>query len=299
MEPSKTSKVRDLIAEAIRRRDAATVIRLVTELVDSTEGAEKAYWLRYRASAKQDFGRGGNPEAIEADWAEAMRAWPEDVATPVYAALNRAMSEQQMSHLKEIPRHLRHAAYQRLNGEWVFWSNIGYLRWLRGRFYQSYRAYTRTVYLYRNLPAEKRKNNGGWAVPIYCWHGRAALRLGRLEEAVADVAQATAVDQERERKHLHPIFLAVARAELAFAEGRFQAAIEEIQIGRSRSTAGAFGLPPVSQIECDLIAARVARAEGNPVGFQHFCERALQVAVDQKLAFSEAEVKAVLNGALW
>ena len=299
MEPSETSKYHDLIAEATRRRDAATVIRLVTELVESTEGAEKAYWLRYRAAVKRNFGDDENQESVEADLAEAMRTWPEDVATSVYAALNRVFTEQQISHLNDIPRHLRHAAYQRLNGEWVFWSNIGYLQWLRRRFYQSYRAYTRTVHLYRNLSAEKRKNNGGWAVPVYSWHGRAALRLGRLEEAGADVAQATAVDRECERRHLHPMYLAIARAELAFAEGRFRAAIEEIQIGRSRSTAGAFRIHPVSQIDCDLVAARVARAEGNLVGFEHFCERALHIAEDKKLAFTAAEVQAVRNGALW
>lgn len=299
MEPWETGKIKDVLAEAIRNRDALTIMRIVTEQIESTQGAEKAYWLRYRAAAKRLYGDDGNQMTIEADLAEAVAVCPEDASVRIYTVLNRTIANQCLRYLAETPRSMWHAAWERLAGDWRFWSNIGYLHYLRRRYAKAYRAYTRTRDLYLNISPEERKHNGGWAVPVYCSLGRAALRLGRVDEAVAAVAAATAVDRERERKHLNPMFLAVARGELAFAKGQYRVAIEEIQIGMSRVAAGSHRRDPVSQLECDLIAARVARAEGNLTAFQHFCEQARVVASENGLSLSEAQVRAVLNGALW
>lgn len=299
MEPWKTGKIHDLIADAIRNNDAATIMRLTTEQIESTEGAEKAYWLRHRAMAKRQYGNALTEASVDADLTEANLVDPTDVTSAVKDILNRAVVEQRLSYLAQIDCRLRSAIRRELYGDWRYWAQIAHLHRIRRRFYQSYRAFSRELRLFLNLSPEEMRNNVGWTIPISCNHARAALRAAKLDEAVTSLERAIAVDRAVERKHMNPIYIAIAQAEVAFAQGRYPEAIQALHAGRSRAAAKEFRPMPLDQIAADLIAARVARAEGNMAGFQHFCERALAVAVENSLPLSEAEVRAVLNGALW
>ncbi|MDF2626357.1 MAG: hypothetical protein K0R39_188 [Symbiobacteriaceae bacterium] len=302
MEPQTNSDIHNRVLEAIRAKDEVALMRLLTEQVESTEGADKAYWLRYRAAAKRGFRQPDYQSSIEADLAEAARANPDDVTSIVFDALDRACSEQRLAHLTNLRHQMRHAVRKQMWGDWRFWRAVGYIQRHRRRFYQSYHAYTRALHLFLNLikvKPEELRSNGGWAIPLYSWHARAAIRIGRKDEGLASVARASHIDAEKVRKHMNPLFLSLAQAEVAYAEGRYRVAIEHLQEGKNRAAAGQFRLSPLEQIDCDLVAARIARAEGNETGFLHFGERALAVAIEHKLPLSEVTVRAVLNGAMW
>lgn len=299
MEPWTISAIHDVLADAMRNNDPVTIMRLVTEQIESTEGAEKAYWLRYRAMAKRRYGHALNRASVEADLTEANLADPSDVTSAVKDILNQAVVQQHLSLLAQIDRRLRPAIRKELYGDWRYWTQIGHLHRLRRRFYQAYRAFSRALRLFLNISPEEMRNNRGWTIAVSSSQARAALRVGRLDEAVISLDRAIAVDREVDRRHMNPIHLAIAQAEVSFAMGRYAEAIHAMQMGRSRAAAKEFRPMPSDQIDTALIAARVARAEGNMAGFQHFCQQALDMALDNNLPLTATEVQAVMDGAIW
>jgi tetratricopeptide (TPR) repeat protein len=298
MEPWKTSALHDILANAMRSNDALTIMRLVTEQIETTEGAEKAYWLRYRAMAKRHYGHALNQASVEADLTEANLTDPDFTANVKYI-LNQAVVQQRLSLLAQIDCRLRPAIRKELCGDWRYWAQVGHLHRLRRRFPQSYRAFSMELRLFLNISPEEMRNNRGWTIAVSSVHARAALRVGKLDEAVISLERATAVDREMDRKHVNPIYLAIAQAEVSFAMGQYAEAIHALQMGRSRAAAKDFRPMPPDQIDTALIAAKVARAEGNMAGFQHFCQQAMDLAMDNNLPLTATEVQAVMDGALW
>jgi len=91
---------------------------------------------------------------------------------------------------------------------------------------------------------------------------------------------------------------ALAQAELALHQGEFKAAHAALQQGLARNAETPYArLKPLTQVKVELFAARLARAQGNMVGFQHFAQRALAIAREEDLPLSAAAVTAVIQGA--
>jgi len=235
---------------------------------------------------------------VDADWEEARRVAPHDPEIIVYEALDRCIIFERIGELKAIPATMRPLVRTKLFGVWRYWYGMGGLHMLRRRWHQSYRAFGKAQALLDSLRPEEYVRVAGYTVHLRARRARAALRCNRPDSAALEVDLATEFDARKERKYLHPIPLALARADLALYHGRFQDARTEIQQGLTRLAASqTLKMFPQGLIDQDLLAARIARAEGNDVGFRHFAERALALAIENRLAWTEATVRAVMEGA--
>lgn len=285
------------LREAIRAHEWIECLTLTTEQVESTEGEEKAYWLTLRAEVRGWLARPAESAAAEADMQEAWRLGKDDPSFVVTRVLKKAIVTQQPELLREIPRSMRARARGELFGDWRYWMDLGAYHKMRRRWYQWYRSETRAVKVYLALSPEERKYDSGWIYHLRCVHSLAATRIGRLDEAAEDVR--LAAETRRERPDISPMLLAWAQAELALCQGDYPAAKEALNAG----TALLAQIPrhirpdPTTLAEFHMLAARIARAEGNMVGFRHFCEQALAIAIVAKFPCTERDIRLIMDGA--
>ncbi|HYF91455.1 MAG TPA: hypothetical protein VD969_04335 [Symbiobacteriaceae bacterium] len=284
------------IVEAIRRNDRATALRLLDEQVEKAEGREKAFWLATRANMRKQIGTPEQHSAAEADWQEAYRL---DKDNPLFVLMliHDAVASQRLDQLRNLPKSTRTRIRTELFDDWRFWNNVGFLHRFLRRWYPSYRANTKALKLYLALSPEQRKYDEGWILPLRCWHARAALRVGRIGEAIADVGQAEEIF--RERPYISPMHLALAKADLAISQGDYPAAQEALYTGTAvlAQTPEQARPSPLVRLECLILAARISRAEGRVAGLRNFCEQALAIAVEAERPYTEREIRLIMDGA--
>lgn len=287
----------DRLMELSRVGDKATSLRIVSEVIDTTEGAEKAYWLRYRATLQHSVLRTPPTDPFyRTDLEEACRLDPTDVEGVILPILSAVASEQDFSHLKLIPATLRPDIRRKLSPSWRCWYLMALIHWWRRRWYQSYQACHKAVSLLSAASPEVRKYYLGWLAMYHLGRGRAALRLGRPDEAAADIEQTFRIMENRPL--VTPLWPYIGRAELALHGGDCEAALAAMHKGIALTAhRPASEFLKQDRVELAILAARIAGAQGNQLGFEHFCQHGLTLALENKLPWSEAGFRALLAGA--
>ncbi|HWI62780.1 MAG TPA: hypothetical protein VNT75_13120 [Symbiobacteriaceae bacterium] len=297
MHPYVDKKALDEYIRAIRSNDLIGQMRIITESIERSVGAEKAYWLQRRAACRMHItGNGEYSGQNRADFEEAFRLVPDDLQGQLFGYLNRAFSLQQAAPLGEIPHALRVRIWK--EGLWhrySFWLMAGDFHWLRRRWYQAFRAYTRSMEKLAIMTEEEYRRYEGWYYVLYSNRARAGLRCGHAGRVADDLQKAEAMTPNR--PHLHPWYLAMAKGEWALVRGEYADALGAINACLARLVEVPTMMTLDTQrIELDLLAARIARAQGNQVGFDSFCAKALNLCLEKRLPMSEAHVRAVMAG---
>jgi hypothetical protein len=284
--------------EAAEAADFAAQIRIKQEAIAQTTGEEKALWLHFqetRSWTKKYF----HPTDALQGWAElhAMLATAQDEMTRQNAIIRAVglygitqQTDLWANLFRELRPHLR-----LIKDSWAYCFNLGQLRLRQRRWRSAYLTITRAM-TRRQRKKPHSQQSAAW-VHIHANRAIAALACGQLERAMEDVALATALDAQFDRTYIEPYPLALAQAELALAQGNFQAARRALQEGMARATVCQQKPLPFQCAEFDLAAARIARAEGNMSSFHHFCEQALARCLEWNLRMTEVSVRAVMAGA--
>ncbi|HWI62779.1 MAG TPA: hypothetical protein VNT75_13115 [Symbiobacteriaceae bacterium] len=282
--------------QAIRANDLTAQMRIIAENLERSQGVQKAYWLSRRALLRMRItGEQLITGQNQADVEEATRLSNQSIDALLTPYVNRAFTFQQVAPLGEIPKELRVRIWK--EGFWHafwFWRLAANFHWLRRRWYQTFRAYTRAIEALTIMPDEEREPYEGWYYVLYSGRARAALRCGRSEQALVDLARTEAMMPTR--PHLHPWHKAMAAGDVALYAGDYAKALAEVHTCVARLAELQMKLSDWWQVELDLLAARIARAQGNRVAFEGFCEKALTLCLEKRLPMSEAHVRAILQG---
>lgn len=296
--PANAGEVLERLMAATVAKDLVAIVNIHNEQVENSQGHDRAYWLRQRAFSRLNYGTPANIPAAFADLDEAFEIDGDDLAHHLFVK-SFAIRLQRPELLKLPPCAIRARIRRESYDNWRYWADIGGLQRLRRRWPQSYRGYKRCLQTYLNTSPEDLKQMRGWLIVIYSWCARAAIRVGRLDDADLLSARMMEVFAEEERPHFHPTILTITRGELAFSRGQFQAAKMEMQSGMEKARRENHLIPSLVEIDHNLLAARIAREEGNMVAFEYFCGQALEICQKSSLPLSEAEVRAVWGGAIW
>ncbi|HYF80303.1 MAG TPA: hypothetical protein VD973_24610 [Symbiobacteriaceae bacterium] len=280
---------------ACRTNNRAALDRIIEERLATVNGPERAFWLSIRAGRRAKDAV--LPDLLEFAWAdleEAHRAAPDDLAASAMAlsaafriAVHGEMADRAVKYL--IP--LRHV-HARAPVPF-FWQDMGQLNMKRGRWHKAVQAFDRALTLYQSLDDYERTLHECRPPHFHAWRGISLANLGLVEQARQDVDRAFALSAELPAQNINHLALGTGRAEVALAAGLLQEARTALQQGlmnhslhkRPRAT-------PAQLAETEFLAARIARAEGNVVGFDSFCEKALKICRQHRLVMTEAKVRA-------
>lgn len=285
---------------ACRSGDQGKQAAIVERRLAETNGAEKAFWLRARA--RQRIKGAALPPFSELAWSdlvEALHVAPQDHPTwaiTLSAALDLCVTTESFQRAAPTLKNVRWISGA-LRKEPVFWHSVGMLRLKLRKWCAAERAFTRALRAYSTLSATRKDNLQCRLAHSYAWRAVAAAASGMAEQAAADVEQAFAMAACAPHGVQFAI-LGLAKAEVAFSAGRVQEARIALQQGLMEDgLQGRKRLAPSHQVETELLAARMARAEGNMVGFAHFCDRALALCNQYDLSLTRDCVQAVQAGA--
>jgi tetratricopeptide (TPR) repeat protein len=296
-----TQRYKDFI-KVHQSMDFAERARLLEAALRETTGPERLFWLRCRLTIRLQTAS-TRPRDAEAAWRdlEELLAGPQDSVEDSRYITMAAIGLYVTTERRDLwapffPRvlpHLRRAV--RLHIPWH--GNMGNLRLRQGQWRKAFRHYTKAIAGFHALTPAQQHGQRGILIFMHAGRAIASVACGHLDAAVADLSRAVAVDSEFKRGFAEPYPLARAQAKVALAMGDFAAARSAVQEGIARSAVSQYKPRPYDLIKFDLIAARMARAEGNSASFHHFCNEALSLSQEWSLPWSEARVRAVLAGA--
>jgi hypothetical protein len=285
---------------ACRSVDNAAQARIIQEAVAQTTGEEKAFWLRFQEGQRW-VTKYFHPTDAVMGWVELhhMLANAGNDAGMYRDLIIRAVGLYFMTERRdlwaalfpELRPHLR-----LINHSWAFCHHLGHLRLRQRRWRAAYVTTNRAMARVQAKYPDRYGDSVTW-IHMLTLRAVAATAMGWLGVAEKDVELATALEARLDRRLMEPYGLALAQSELAFAQGRFQGARAALQEGMARSTTSQHKPHPYQQVDFDLLAARIARAEGRMASFQHFCEQALNRCLEWGLQLSEARVRAIMAGA--
>jgi hypothetical protein len=172
---------------------------------------------------------------------------------------------------------------------------LGRLELKRRRWYSAYRHLTLALELFEASPEIFRARQKGYWHFHFTRRARAAVAMGWLDKAEADIAESRSIANDRPPGYFAPYPLALAKASLACAQHRFSDARFFLQ--QADAQPSEFPRLPDAEVDFLLIAARIARAEGNMQSFGHFCQRALVYCTERDMRLTKASVQAAMNGA--
>lgn len=280
---------------ACRMNNRTALNRIIEERLATVDGSERAFWLSIRAGHRAKDAV--LPDMMEFAWAdleEARRAATNDLAASAMAvsaafkiAVHGEMADRAVQYLKPL-RHVHGCAPLPF-----FWQDMGELNMKRGRWHKAVKAFDRAIAVYDSLDSYERMLHECRPPHFHAWRAISLAQLGQLEQARQDVDHAFALSAELPAANVNHLVLGIARAEVALAAGSLQEARTALQQGlmnhslhkRPRAT-------PAQLAETEFLAARIARAEGNVVGFDSFCEKALRICQQHRLSMTEAKVRA-------
>lgn len=289
------------VMNACRTNDRNTLDRIVEERLASAQGPERAFWLRIRA--KQLSRDALFPHVMEVAWADLEEARcaaqddPEGHLETLSDAFTLSLRGERVDRLFSVLRAIR-LAYGKLDGVPFFWQDLGNLNMKRGRWQKATRAFTRAVAAFGRLTAREQGTFACRLAHYHAWRAICQVACNNGAAAAADLETALALSANEPEQNISHLTMGMARAELALHRGFPQEARAALQHGvmqdallkRPKAT-------PAQMADTELLAARIARAEGNQVGFAHFCEKALALCEKYSLPLTESRVRAVMAGA--
>jgi tetratricopeptide (TPR) repeat protein len=286
------------LMQACREGNQLRIQEILGERLSRTVGEERTFWLRMRTNFlweaclnSNEFApawthletvsiAAGNDPVIRRDTlilALGMLAASEDATR--YRSLRLVLSR------KGLPK------------GWQEDSCWGRLCLQRGQWRRAVRLLSQAVEGFKAQPDELFNRNWGYLVYYLSQGAVAHLACGQTGIAEAWVREAEELVTRPRSDYLYPVHLAVAQAELHLHCGEYQQARTDIQSARARADARKVTIYAVDQVAILMLVARIARCEGNPDGFRHFCEQALDICTTYKLRMSEKRVRALLAGA--
>lgn len=287
------------LTEALRAGDDIQAAAIIQRGIAQTTGAEQAAWKRFQWGRRWAYF--ATPDRWEEAWLELrdmLMLAPGDLDTQrdiLTMSLSLVPYYERLAGIGLLIPLMRSNLPELLQG-FAPRLSIGRTLLLRRLWNRAYILLRRSAESLENASPERLEAQKGYLCFIHSACAVAALYSGRSELALDHVTQAAAIDQPFRRNYLHPYWLYRAKAELALHSGRPADARTCIQEGLNRIAGGKHKLDPAQSATFDLLAARIARAEGNAAGFKHFAERALATCRLHQLAWSERTVRAVLSG---
>lgn len=287
------------LTEAFRAGDSVRVAAIIERGIAETTGPQQANWKRLQWGRRWAYF--ATPDRWKEAWAELhemLQMAPDDLDTQRDAlamSLSLVPYYERLRGLSLIIPLMRANLPELMKG-WGPRYFLGRTLLIRREWRRAYTILTRSAESLENAAPERREAQKGNLNFIYADAACAALRAGHPDSACMHIEQAEAIERLFRPNYLHPAHLAFAKAELALWERRHTDALSIIQDGISRIEQNKHKLSPAFRACFDLLAARVARAEGNTVGFRHFAERALAISLENQLTWSERTVRAVLDG---
>lgn len=270
------------------RRDTVQAAALVRSGIESSQPRERALWLAAQASMLAELMQA--PGHFERAWdcvEQALSAAGDSYelrryifkvlfAMLVYEGPGRRFRGVLQQLQPDLRRLLREPAIS---------YNVSTVRFNAGCWRQA------LLWLNRALAAGFVSSGGaaGQAVVI-AYRARINARLGQLDKAKADVAEANLLFERYGEGHPRHVMLAVAEAEVALRAGRLQEARTLMQQHMAQPESGAAFII----IQFRTLAAELALAEGNDAGYRHYAELALDACREHGLNLTVHYVQAVL-----
>lgn len=285
-----------------RNREYVKANQLMERMIREAAPALRPHWMILRAEqlmlTRQLTDRW---KAAQSVLATALASAPADPEVRLRVALSTILLVTESQHL-ELARPLLpliRREWGRLKHNVVAWWRLGAMHEVRLKWHQTYRCQSRTLALYAQLPAAERNLRLGARLLTRRSRGLAAVALGRLDEAKSDLADMQAVLRLLPPKAYPDIVMGELEAYLLLAAGDVAGARLRMQQALELDRADAREFYPPQSVRCDLLAARMARAEGNAAGFRHFCEHARALCQEYDLPGSAQGVQALLAGRTW
>ncbi len=281
-------------------REGATVEagKWIEQAIAETEGRELAFWYVIRTGRQLDLPV-PNVNQIMADIYAALAMAPDDPETEEGVSLALLSLAVRTERLEEPARWIAYLRRVRRTSPEPFLIdfNLGVIQWRRMRPAAAVRHFTRALNGMGAWPEERMQYNRGRYFSGHCYRALTLLETGHLAEAERDVETAVALFDSIRNVQVTDLFLILARASLALHKGELQEARRHLQMvhaggKHSRYYSASYPL----RIEVDLVAARIAQAEGNAAAFDHFWGRALATAHEQDLVVTARRLLAVREG---
>lgn len=280
---------------AVRRGDFQERRAIFAEGIAQSTGVERAHWLLIRAGGM--FTLLAPPlDAIRSDVDAALALAPEDpeiVASAGLTILGIVMKTEQAAEMghwwRIIPRAVRQTP-----DPWMFHSNFGLLAWRRQRLGPALRHFNKVLAEMAVWAPERLQAYQGRYFLAHCSRANIALEAGEMELAERDIQAADAMYESVSHVYVSDRLLALAKAGLALHRGDLQGARQALQMIRAREREPRYTRDPYfQQAEMDLVAARIALAEGNLPAFHHFTEQALGLAERNRMAMTARRIRAI------
>lgn len=289
------------LVKASRAMDHVAQARIIDAALSETEGAEKAFWLLLQRERRWSgtLQRASGADQVWTELREILSMAPDDPKNR-YGVVRQALVSYYYTERKDLWSEFFPLIRRDLGPvlrEGKDHHIVAMLRLLQRRWCAALRCSSRMLAAFQAAPPAVLSAQRGRLVFFHAVRATAAAACGHLELASADVQRAMEVDAEFVRGYLEPYPLVFAQAEVALARGDFRAAQAALQEGIARSAVSQYKPRPADKVKFDLVAARIARAEGNMVGFHNFCNRALANCHDFDLRMSEITVRAIMAGA--
>jgi tetratricopeptide (TPR) repeat protein len=272
--------------------------RIVEQQVSNTSGTEKVFWLILRLERRQDTCR--SPRDVRLLWsdlAEILAAGPHEPGV-IECVINKAVQlywisehSDQLAAMLPVFRPFRGRGLMNM----LVRQNLGELAIRKRRWYSAYRHYSLALDTFQASSGSERKLLEGVAQHQYAQRAQAAAIMGRMQPAQADIAAAQALAASKPPGVRRNYPLALAEATMAYLERRYQDARSILQY--ADATTPAHGRPVYADVDFLLMAARIARAEGNMPSFHHFCQQAQAICTEHEMPLTGAAVQAVISGA--
>lgn len=284
------------LVQAYRARDYALQGQIIERQVATTKGNENAFWLRVRLDRRVSFcstprefmNLKPDLEALLSVAAED----PEHIHSLATTAIHLYLNGEYGDALARVLPLLR-PFRQVLSNSHGIRHNLGLLFAKKRRWHSAFRNLTLSLKLFDLLPKARQEAQGGYRYFVYTQQAIVAVALNRYDTAAESIAGAHAVMATRPPGYFHPAFVGLAEAALAHARGEYQLARSFLQTANATAKTGI----PWVEFDFLLMAARMARSEGNLSSFHHFCQQARALCAKHDMPLSAAAVQAVANGA--
>jgi hypothetical protein len=284
--------------EANKAKDVARLGRILDHQIATTSGSEKAFWLALRFEKR--IGTYRSLREYQTAWTDlyemlclsspgdpGMANTVTNMALHVYLMLERSNGMETL--LPMLRQSLHHLSFYHIR------ATLARLALVKRRWYSAYRHFTLAREQFEASPANFQEGQKCKWHFYFARRASAAVALGWLDKAEADIARSRAIRDEYRGSSLSPHDLGLAEAALAYAQRRFVDARAALQFADAQPITHARW--PSCEVDFLLMAARIARAEGNTRSFEHFSLQALEICREQNLPLSAAAVNAVMNGA--
>ncbi|HLN61172.1 MAG TPA: hypothetical protein VK464_06415 [Symbiobacteriaceae bacterium] len=280
--------------------DATTQFAIINTQLATVAGAERAFWLRVRANERARSAMlPHDAQLVWLDLDEAVRTAPDDVdnrAQALVHSLGVCVRTERVDRFHAIQQSMRQWS-RTIARMPYFWQNMALLHMRRRRWHQALCDCTKALQTVHGNSATLPDLKLCHQAHLHMYRSLAHMACGHLQQAMSDLAHAQLLAEQHNPARINHVAFALAEGELHFRQGSTQLARAALQKGLMKSASYKQRPDPWRLVETELLAARLARAEGNAVGFEHFCSRALTLCSQYDLPLSAASVAAVLAGA--